>query len=153
MNRKHLILVVCTIILFSCSKEDAENINEQSVSIIEILVEKSPWTYDRLEVVSIIEKNGFDLKQSHIDDFENNSNQEFNGYTISFNDNGTGTDNDGQFSWTWIDEENGEMHIWDDTYVISVNNTELILGVRNFAFVPEGECCVEIRYDGNIIFK
>ncbi|RPG33389.1 MAG: hypothetical protein CBB72_009675 [Muricauda sp. TMED12] len=118
MNRKHLILVVCTIILFSCSKEDAENINEQSVSIIEILVEKSPWTYDRLEVVSIIEKNGFDLKQSHIDDFENNSNQEFNGYTISFNDNGTGTDNDGQFSWTWIDEENGEMHIWDDTYVI-----------------------------------
>lgn len=112
MNKKHLILIACMAYLISCSTDDSEKRNEDSNSLMETMVDKSPWTYDRLEVVSIVETDGFDLQQSDIDNFENESDQEYNGYTISFNVNGTGTDSDGQFSWTWIDEEKGEIQIW-----------------------------------------
>ncbi|SNR52992.1 hypothetical protein SAMN04488009_2160 [Maribacter sedimenticola] len=153
MKKGYPILIVCLIIFFSCTSEDTEEQIVEPTSLLEKIVGNSPWTYDRLEVVSILETNGYDLQQSEIDDFENETNQEFNEFTISFNDNGTGTDTDGEFIWEWIDEETGEMRIWDDNYFISINNAELILGVRNFVFIPEGECCVEIRYNGNIILK
>ncbi len=153
MYKTHPIVVICLAIFFSCSDEDSEQVMEETKSLIENMVNKSPWTYDRLEVVSIIETNGYDLQQSEIDDFESESNQEFDGFTVSFNNDGTGVDSNGEFTWNWIDEEAGEIRIWDDTYFISENTSELILGVRSFAFIPEGECCIEILYNGNIILK
>lgn len=153
MNKRLLTLILCVIVLISCSNEDSEDVKVESQSLLESMVDNSPWTYDRLEVVSIVETDGYDLQQSEIDDFVNETNQEFNGFTVSFNDDGTQTDTDGEFTWEWINEEVGEIRIWDDTYFISESNSELILGVRSFAFIPEGECCVEILYDGNIILK
>ena len=153
MNKVHLIWIISLVFFFSCTSEDSEDVIEESQSLMERIIDNSPWTYDRLEVISIVETDGYDLQQSEIDDFVSETNQEFNGFNMSFNDDGTGTDTDGEFTWNWIDEEEGEIRIWNDTYLISESNSELILGVRGFAFIPGDECCIEILYDGNIIFK
>lgn len=151
--KKKLFIAMCLTMVLSCTNEDSEEIIEEPLSLLESMIDNSPWTYDRFEVVSIVQANGYDLQQSQIDDFENESNQEFNGFTISFNDDGTGIDTDGEFNWEWVNEKNGEMRIWNDTYIISLNNSELVLGLQSFAFVPDGECCLEILYNGNIILK
>ena len=64
---KYLIIIL---LFISCGSDDSE---EVSTDYFDIIVQESPWIYDRAEVVSI-DNNGFMLNSTEIESLQNQLN-------------------------------------------------------------------------------
>jgi hypothetical protein len=98
------ILILGLITLCSSPKDRVS----ETQNTTELLVQKSPWTFDSYKVIKILNKGNADVNESLLKYWVYN-----NSYSvkITFNDNGTGTYNDTQknkeiiFQWTLTENE------------------------------------------------
>lgn len=90
------LLIVLTI--FSCS---SDNNDEPKLTMEELLIQGSPWTFDHYEMLNILDAGNSNYNKS---DIETDINLAVNGEIIKFNSNGTGSvtlPEDGTDTWEW----------------------------------------------------
>jgi hypothetical protein len=159
-----LILLLINTLIISCSSDNSENIPIESSNIV---VEKSPWILDRVEISQIEGKDGYVFNPSEIQEIATLLKNDYY-CTLSFNADGTGIwDSLGycqNCSITW-EEVIGESSIrWSHRafiyyYQVSHSNqiTELIWNTKNedgFAIrKPDGTLIRGDYLECNYIYK
>lgn len=153
-----------SILLFnSCNSDDSE---EDSTDYFDVIVQDSPWIYNRAEVVSI-DANGNMLNNSEIEGLQNQLNEEFNiayiNSTLSFQLDNTGIyDSLGYcqncpISWEVIDDNSFRWAYFASfnycKLINSNNQMELHWEIENLSesFVREG-ILITVYYNIDLIF-
>ena len=108
MKKLNLIygLLIGLMIFTSCSKDENTQLTKE-----ELLVQNSPWTFDYYELINIVNQGNSTLTQQEL---ETDMNQEIFGATISFSQNGTGSNSiqGGNISsWEWEITEFNELKL------------------------------------------
>ena len=127
-----VISVFLLVVLIACQSDD-ENIKS---STERILVENSPWSFNRYELINIIDPGDGNFTKEDVENFYNTYND---GSQVNYYENGSGliTLKNGETNeWLWRITNNNEMEITIDInnvniFKFNVSITELILESRN----------------------
>jgi hypothetical protein len=157
---KYLIIIL---LFISCGSDDSE---EVSTDYFDIIVQESPWIYDRAEVVSI-DNNGFMLNSTEIESLQNQLNEEYNiayiNSRLSFQLDNTGIyDSLGYcqncpISWEFIEDNTfrwARLASFNYCKLINSNNQmELHWEIENLSesFVRDG-ILITVYYNIDLIF-
>ena len=153
--RKLILLLVLSpfLISFSCDEENAEM---TELSLSDLLVQGSPWTFDRYEMTTILDDMGSDITQQEIED---DIDQSSAGIIFTFNADGTGSEQgpSSPISWTWeivngedllITFSEGENQLFEE---FGVNASEMYLAIEAVTF--DEDLVVEVLHYGRLYFK
>ena len=135
--------------LLACTSSSDDK-NSIELSSKEILVQNSPWTYDRYELIEIVsEAIGGNTEEKA----KNNADSDNDGNILTFNENGTGSSSStgGSNNWQWeITNDNKLKLIYsaqeEYVYDFSITVEELTIKVYD-------EIDATGRVYGNYIFK
>lgn len=143
-----IIVLIGLLALTSCS-----NNNDIELSNEELLVQNSLWSYDRYELISIIDQGNGDFTE---EDWINFVDSEYSGSFMVFNEDGTGSSTLEQENetnhWEWeITNENKLKLIFSSdevyTYNFSISSEELAIEILEEMDDISGEA------HGKYIFK
>ena len=126
-----------TLIIYSCSKDDDEVVDEEQEEIVEptreeLLVINSPWTFTSYEVMEVTSTTNENITDEDINNFTTNL---LAGFTMDFSEDGTLIIDhplSGEISRTWVifnddiifDSESNTPQIWQNIEV-SENNMSM----------------------------
>jgi hypothetical protein len=140
MKKLNLFFTILFItLIFSCSSDDN---NATELSITELLVQNSPWTFNHYKLINIIDSGNSDFTQA---DIENDINQNVGGNVLTFDEDGSGSSflpEEGTDTWQWeiinsnqlkitYDGGNGESDTFEN---ISVSTSQFTVESESVSF-------------------
>lgn len=151
-----LIGILVGLTILSCSSDD--NNDNLQLSMSELLTKNSPWTFDRYEMLNIIDAGNSDFTKSEI---ENEINLLYNEQILNFNADGTGSavfpNDEADIIWQWkivnenqlqLSYEAGDSNIIEN---ISVSNSQLIIKIESVTY--DEDVVYEVLHLGNYIYE
>ncbi|SMC86346.1 hypothetical protein [Cellulophaga tyrosinoxydans] len=153
MKLRILLILFFGINVLSCTNKNSE---EEFKTKSELLSEKSPWVYSHYELLEIIDSYGSELTEVEI---ENINNEENEGWTVSFNTDGTGyskSPSNITNEWKWKIDTNENLvfiHPNDTTTYAdwNVNSSQLYIAFESITY--DEQIKVEVLHLGKNVFE
>ncbi len=137
------------ILIISCSSNDSN----PELSIEELVVQNSPWTFDHYELIEIIYDGNLSLTTEIV---ENNRNLQTMGQTLTFNSDGTGASYSPYFNetsnWNWEIVNTNQLKLtFDPSDIFTIENFNVTS--NQLSFTGEDEILVEALVNGKYIYQ
>lgn len=154
MKTKNALIYFSLILFtFSCSTEKEEP--EPQLSVEQVMVAKSPWTFDHYEILEIDYANSSFDENDIYDDMESR----YEGHQLTFNEDGTGFNTSGEVgkqTWNWKVENDTLILIQENSEdarvkINKASDSELILKVQSSTYDSKEN--VRVYHTGNFYYK
>jgi len=156
---RKFVLALFTIIIISCSSDNEKEGSEVNIELKneELLIQGNPWTFSEYRIDEILETNGVNLMDSDIENQILQENESFEGFSLSFQADGTGATNEpSDFQWELVTTNILRLTFGSevDDYDFSITESEMILGIDDeFEYRVDENTIVGIEVRASIIFN
>jgi len=122
-----LFLALIGILFVRCEKEETIKPND---TLNQKIVNGSPWNFSKYEINNVVNLNGYDISDLEFENYIESYHNTWNGTTLNFNENGTGSSNNAP-NFTWEIKNDNQITFNDGTtFDLSLSNSELIMRFR-----------------------
>ena len=131
------LLLIAVLSIIGCSEDDSGSV-ELNGSLEENLIHGSPWNFARYEINDVLNSGTQRVSDAEIQNYIQSYHETWNGTTLTFNEDGTGSSNRApNFTWSLVEDDVINIDGRID-FQITLQNSEVTLrGNGNVDFVDE----------------